>query len=157
MILFVGMLTLSYCFFFFKQKTAYEMRISDWSSDVCSSDLQQQAGDERRHAHALRQPRGALDDGVAPQRKQHQAEHEQPDCFEHGAISNPDVPRILPALRYGDRPPTSRPTRPSRPQHARTPPAVTCTPPLHQTGRTHIYTPDTHTHPLHPRTPYTKN
>src|SRR3546814_1075112 len=35
---------MSYCyyfhlFFFFKQKTAYEMRISDWSSDVCSSDL----------------------------------------------------------------------------------------------------------------------
>src|SRR3546814_4722820 len=33
-----------YCidfFFFFKQKTAYEMRISDWSSDVCSSDLRQ--------------------------------------------------------------------------------------------------------------------
>src|SRR3546814_11449584 len=27
------------CFFFFKQKTAYDMRISDWSSDVCSSDL----------------------------------------------------------------------------------------------------------------------
>src|SRR3546814_4014043 len=27
------------CFVFFKQKTAYEMRISDWSSDVCSSDL----------------------------------------------------------------------------------------------------------------------
>src|SRR3546814_3268453 len=27
--------------FFFKQKTAYEMRISDWSSDVCSSDLRQ--------------------------------------------------------------------------------------------------------------------
>src|SRR3546814_5105162 len=27
-------------FFFFKQKTAYEMRISDWSADVCSSDLQ---------------------------------------------------------------------------------------------------------------------
>src|SRR3546814_3883759 len=29
----------SFFFFFFKQKTAYEMRISDWSSDVCSSDL----------------------------------------------------------------------------------------------------------------------
>src|SRR3546814_4003574 len=28
-----------FIFFFFKQKTAYEMRISDWSSDVCSSDL----------------------------------------------------------------------------------------------------------------------
>src|SRR3546814_6833112 len=35
-----------YCFFFFfKQKTAYEMRISDWSSDVCSSDLDE-AGEE---------------------------------------------------------------------------------------------------------------
>src|SRR3546814_20560215 len=33
-------------FFFFKQKTAYEMRISDWSSDVCSSDLD--AGISRR-------------------------------------------------------------------------------------------------------------
>src|SRR3546814_8086142 len=32
----MGLLVL---FFFFKQKTAYEMRISDWSSDVCSSDL----------------------------------------------------------------------------------------------------------------------
>src|SRR3546814_17209715 len=31
-------------FFFFKQKTAYEMRISDWSSDVCSSDLVVDAG-----------------------------------------------------------------------------------------------------------------
>src|SRR3546814_3259300 len=31
---------MTFCFFFFfKQKTAYEMRISDWSSDVCSSDL----------------------------------------------------------------------------------------------------------------------
>src|SRR3546814_2303359 len=30
--------------FFFKQKTAYEMRISDWSSDVCSSDLQHGLG-----------------------------------------------------------------------------------------------------------------
>src|SRR3546814_1127669 len=29
-----------YFFFFFKQKTAYEMRISDWSSDVCSADLE---------------------------------------------------------------------------------------------------------------------
>src|SRR3546814_13602439 len=35
------MLTSLLFFFFFKQKTAYEMRISDWSSDVCSSDLAQ--------------------------------------------------------------------------------------------------------------------
>src|SRR3546814_6609048 len=33
--------------FFFKQKTAYEMRISDWSSDVCSSDLVAQFDEER--------------------------------------------------------------------------------------------------------------
>src|SRR3546814_7518363 len=36
------------CFvFFFKQKTAYEMRISDWSSDVCSSDLMATPSDRR--------------------------------------------------------------------------------------------------------------
>src|SRR3546814_7029898 len=35
-------------FFFFKQKTAYEMRISDWSSDVCSSDLQATKADYDR-------------------------------------------------------------------------------------------------------------
>src|SRR3546814_4651965 len=37
-------------FFFFKQKTAYEMRISDWSSDVCSSDLEpmrREVGEQR--------------------------------------------------------------------------------------------------------------
>src|SRR3546814_10448443 len=40
------MLLCEYCFhfFFFKQKTAYELRISDWSSDVCSSDLHAQIG-----------------------------------------------------------------------------------------------------------------
>src|SRR3546814_11883783 len=38
-------------FFFFKQKTAYEMRISDWSSDVCSSDLLAKPfGDDVLHA-----------------------------------------------------------------------------------------------------------
>src|SRR3546814_2254821 len=35
----VGTDIVAYIVFFFKQKTAYEMRISDWSSDVCSSDL----------------------------------------------------------------------------------------------------------------------
>src|SRR3546814_9236503 len=41
-------------FFFFKQKTAYEMRISDWSSDVCSSDLllaAHRVGDHGVHRH----------------------------------------------------------------------------------------------------------
>src|SRR3546814_944398 len=38
--LFLGYVIFVVLFFFFKQKTAYDMRISDWSSDVCSSDLQ---------------------------------------------------------------------------------------------------------------------
>src|SRR3546814_9028290 len=38
------MLIVICCLFFFKQKTAYEMRISDWSSDVCSSDLEESLG-----------------------------------------------------------------------------------------------------------------
>src|SRR3546814_4965311 len=37
----VSIVCMSVIIFFFKQKTAYEMRISDWSSDVCSSDLEQ--------------------------------------------------------------------------------------------------------------------
>src|SRR3546814_7312131 len=47
--------------FFFKQKTAYEMRISDWSSDVCSSDLYEPVRllvhtHGQRHAKPLAQP-----------------------------------------------------------------------------------------------------
>src|SRR3546814_21133041 len=39
MCVYSAIVTVLFLFFFFKQKTAYEMRISDWSSDVCSSDL----------------------------------------------------------------------------------------------------------------------
>src|SRR3546814_980211 len=50
-------------FFFFKQKTAYEMRISDWSSDVCSSDLRAEEQRAMRHlvriADPLHRDRGA--------------------------------------------------------------------------------------------------
>src|SRR3546814_2673771 len=56
------------CFFFFKQKTAYEMRISDWSSDVCSSDLLLDACPARlaRHAYSHRVGAGlAAADGDA--------------------------------------------------------------------------------------------
>src|SRR3546814_2670629 len=47
------------CIFFFKQKTAYEMRISDWSSDVCSSDLE---ADQRLERFALGHVREASRD-----------------------------------------------------------------------------------------------
>src|SRR3546814_6316938 len=57
--------------FFFKQKTAYEMRISDWSSDVCSSDLDRLV--HRRQADALPPRRHALGrrrcPGGAPRRR----------------------------------------------------------------------------------------
>src|SRR3546814_8689348 len=46
-------------FFFFKQKTAYEMRISDWSSDVCSSDLrspESKPSIKPRHKHVRALP-----------------------------------------------------------------------------------------------------
>src|SRR3546814_5112928 len=63
-------------FFFFKQKTAYEMRISDWSSDVCSSDLQvtamSWAGDNRlvvvgREAGGVEQVQYVQSDGSIPE------------------------------------------------------------------------------------------
>src|SRR3546814_10203785 len=47
-------------FFFFKQKTAYEMRISDWSSDVCSSDLD---GVAVRALEAVARDRDVIDPG----------------------------------------------------------------------------------------------
>src|SRR3546814_8895484 len=47
-------------FFFFKQKTAYEMRISDWSSDVCSSDLLLANIPSLLAAHAAGLPRERL-------------------------------------------------------------------------------------------------
>src|SRR3546814_7606170 len=49
-------------FFFVKQKTAYEMRISDWSSDVCSSDLGENDDDESNSGRACRLA-GEGDDG----------------------------------------------------------------------------------------------
>src|SRR3546814_3197783 len=51
----------SFFVFFFKQKTAYEMRISDWSSDVCSSDLESVVG---RELNIPRGPRRAGDPAV---------------------------------------------------------------------------------------------
>src|SRR3546814_6005222 len=47
-------------FFFFKQKTAYEMRISDWSSDVCSSDLRESDGRRREFSSDRRDLLGKL-------------------------------------------------------------------------------------------------
>src|SRR3546814_1594850 len=61
-----------YFFFFFKQKTAYEMRISDWSSDVCSSDLLEEgmAADDAIVAHhaAIHDGRSDADQAIVADR-----------------------------------------------------------------------------------------
>src|SRR3546814_6107685 len=61
----IWILCFDFSFFFFKQKTAYEMRISDWSSDVCSSDLSQERDrDHQRGRGRHRKP--GLGADVAP-------------------------------------------------------------------------------------------
>src|SRR3546814_9480562 len=65
-----------FIFFFFKQKTAYEMRISDWSSDVCSSDLAHRVDREvlgRLHARAVVLHFGAVLDAELLQHPAHDA------------------------------------------------------------------------------------
>src|SRR3546814_1069784 len=59
------MSTWSYLMFFFQQKTAYEMRISDWSSDVCSSDLAPFGVGGGREAHPFRNPPFDLGTAIA--------------------------------------------------------------------------------------------
>src|SRR3546814_17822693 len=61
-------LSLLFYVFFFKQKTAYEMRISDWSSDVCSSDLAVERAEAMR---ALRHLRRAHERSCAEQESAH--------------------------------------------------------------------------------------
>src|SRR3546814_20744702 len=85
--------------FFFKQKTAYEMRISDWSSDVCSSDL------STRAANRLQ--------GVAPATALQFAKHRCHDARARGTKGMPQgdraaidvqlVPRNTQFLHPGDR------------------------------------------------------
>src|SRR3546814_9793771 len=54
------------CFFFCKQKTADELRISDWSSDVCSSDLPVSCGAGPARPRPVQARRGAVRRGRAP-------------------------------------------------------------------------------------------
>src|SRR3546814_13824775 len=66
--------------FFFKQKTAYEMRISDWSSDVCSSDLVAlplRRGEFARVRHIAAEA-GRIDAGGAIGAEAHEAAHDRP-------------------------------------------------------------------------------
>src|SRR3546814_6594600 len=76
-----------YYFFFFKQKTAYEMRISDWSSDVCSSDLGDGFAcvDAEIAIHML---------AVRPARADH------PGLVDHQHVARPELLAALPPLIF---------------------------------------------------------
>src|SRR3546814_4679221 len=78
-----------FVFFFFKQKTAYEMRISDWSSDVCSSDLQVEQGKNKHERQGIAdENRFPAADPVGQP-----AEQEEPEKAEQCACAD-DQPRI---------------------------------------------------------------
>src|SRR3546814_9953775 len=77
-------------FFFFKHKTAYEMRISDWSSDVCSSDLMFQARGERRCGDARTGPQvvvSAQAQRKIPDQQQSPSVADQLECSQFGRAS----------------------------------------------------------------------
>src|SRR3546814_9753312 len=89
------------CVFLFKQKTAYEMRISDWSSDVCSSDLQVARGGVGRGRGIETEHR----DGVLGIGHQHAlprvARHEILRAPVDAAVRSP-VDRDVPGVRDGE-------------------------------------------------------
>src|SRR3546814_4134645 len=94
------------CFFFFKQKTAYEMRISDWSSDVCSSDLRPEAPGRRGAApHAAPAP-------LAAGRRRHDPEaHEAPPFARRGGGTLRRPAAAAPRYRVRRRPHRRLPDR----------------------------------------------
>src|SRR3546814_3212659 len=104
-------------FFFFKQKTAYEMRISDWSSDVCSSDLDVAIISSREQygflEELLNKQQGALS---LEQRKDlarqafYVSSHYDTSIFEYFNREEPSLPvfkqslQVSQSLRYGENP-----------------------------------------------------
>src|SRR3546814_4250565 len=75
---FIGLMCVrvGFRFFFFKQKAAYEMRISDWSSDVCSSDLQCDQLDRQRRGQKGQNELYPEDDAVMALRRVAGEHHE---------------------------------------------------------------------------------
>src|SRR3546814_2198493 len=125
-----------YSFFFFKQKTAYEMRISDWSSDVCSSYLASSWPVRQAPTGSLRTPTAG---SASPRHcRRDTAAARAPAMTGTGAWSadtRPVLRRPLPE-RLGRT--ASSVSRYSR----RTAPLLRC----EQVGRAHVLTPVTHAH-----------
>src|SRR3546814_6253844 len=82
------------CFFFCKQKTGYDMRISDWSSDVCSSDLASMRGEIPDFKESLRR-RLALLRGVP--------ESALETVFDERLALNPGAERLIEVAQASDR------------------------------------------------------
>src|SRR3546814_8895989 len=81
-------------FFFFKQKTAYEMRISDWSSDVCSSDLPGNAARVTANALSGRQVHSPhLPEGIADLAQRDPVLHRR-DQWRHQVLCRSEERRV---------------------------------------------------------------
>src|SRR3546814_7158908 len=78
-------------FFFFKQKTAYEMRISDWSSDVCSSDLRHIG----RTDHDRNEP---------VTKSTHHGRHDNEEDHDQAVSRDQDVPQVISLIQRRVRP-----------------------------------------------------
>src|SRR3546814_19570953 len=100
-----------FVFFFFKQKTAYEMRISDWSSDVCSSDIQDRSallslalGFNKAHLGPLGRHHNRLSIGcdvlLALHKWAHVAWRDQPDLMAQSAQHTGPVMSATARLHY---------------------------------------------------------
>src|SRR3546814_16806426 len=109
------------CFFFFKQKTAYEMRISDWSSDVCSSDLALGAGPRSEGSGGGRHGGGAggagplrsTDSFFSPYRPSDRTLREQNLYGPVGDIASRDRSLAAPTARHACTASGSLPTTPA--------------------------------------------
>src|SRR3546814_739008 len=90
-------------FFFFKQKTAYEMRISDWSSDVCSSDLSIDVKDEKTftlHLDRIEFEYNAVNDlGVLPAHLERPVFEQDPETYRNRTLY--DTRSTEPGLYFG--------------------------------------------------------
>src|SRR3546814_9006044 len=83
-------------FFFFKQKTAYEMRISDWSSDVCSSDLNAESTDDAEDENGGRHNRRRNSQEHDEDADQRHIEHDQHSIAdEHAGNHAPEEMRVV--------------------------------------------------------------
>src|SRR3546814_2367634 len=113
-----------YCFFFFfKQKTAYDMRISDWSSDVCSSDLYRGSGADL--------PTG---EGIVGRGRRYRP-------------SPPARPALTCPVAGLDFPPVLNSTEPAEIMYGKAAPALRYgSSSLSQIGRAHVCTPVTNAH-----------